>query len=643
MQKEKEKADKAVRDKGSFMARANARRRRRRPAADRSARRRRKPTKETPARLNKPTTLTFNPSTYPHHHPDSDHHQPQTPSKQNQKQAAKAADAASSPAKAAKAAALADDAAEAELDPSQYHAARLAHVAAKKASGANPYPHKWAVTMSVPEFVAEFGTSIEPGQQLEGREVSLAGRVYAKRASGSKLLFYDLRGEGAKVQVMADLRSSELADEAAFAALHDEVRRGDIVGARGRPGKSLKGELSLFPAEFCVLAPCLHMPPSARFGLTNQETRYRQRYLDLMANPRVAEGFRVRADVIRYVRAFLDARSFLEVETPMMNAVPGGAAARPFVTHHNDLDVRLYMRVAPELYLKQLVVGGLDRVYEIGRQFRNEGIDLTHNPEFTTCEFYMAYADYRDLMDLTEEMVSGMVLALKGSHVIQYHADGPDKPPVTIDFTPPWKRIPMVRGLEEALGVSLPRPLESDACRDFLDRLAAEKGVDCGRPRTTARLLDKLAAEYLEAQCTSPAFITDHPQLMSPLAKWHRDGPGLTERFELFVNCREVCNAYTELNDPAVQRSLFADQARAKDQGDDEAMPVDEGFCTALEYGLPPTGGWGMGIDRMAMLLTDTNNIKEVLLFPAMKPLAAEEQQGQQPAAAAPAASMSTA
>ena len=259
-----------------------------------------------------------------------------------------------------------------------------------------------------------------------------------------------------------------------------------------------------------------------------------------------------------------------------------------------------------------LVVGGLDRVYEIGKQFRNEGIDLTHNPEFTTCEFYQAYADYNDLMAMTEELVSGLVRAATGSHLLTYHPEGPDGPAVEIDFTPPFRRVSMVAGLEEALGVTLPADLESEEARAALDALCAARGVDCAPPRSTARLLDKLVGEFLESGCLHPTFICDHPQIMSPLAKWHRSAPGLTERFELFVNCREVANAYTELNDPARQRALFEQQAAAKAGGDDEAMPVDENFCTALEYGLPPTGGWGLGIDRLTMLLADKHNIKEV-------------------------------
>ncbi|KAL3506687.1 hypothetical protein ACH5RR_032069 [Cinchona calisaya] len=528
------------------------------------------------------------------------------------------------------------------LDPTQYYENRLQALAAQKDAGKNPYPHKFFVSMSIPEYVNKYGT-LADGDHLEDVEVHLAGRIMNKRSSSSKLFFYDLHGGGAKVQVMADARKSEL-DPEEFPTFHSGVKRGDIVGIVGFPGKSKRGELSIFPKTFVVLSHCLHMMPRQKaasasenakktdvwapgvgrnldsYILKDQETRYRQRYLDLMLNLEVREIFRTRAKIISYVRSFLDNLDFLEVETPMMNMIAGGAAARPFVTHHNELNMKLYMRIAPELYLKELVVGGLDRVYEIGKQFRNEGIDLTHNPEFTTCEFYMAFADYNDLMELTEKMLSGMVKELTGGYKIKYHANGPEIDPIEIDFTPPFRRIDMIGELEKMANLKIPKDLSSDEANKYLVDACAMFEIKCPPPQTTARLLDKLVGHFLEETCVNPAFIINHPEIMSPLAKWHRSIPGLTERFELFINKRELCNAYTELNDPVVQRQRFAEQLKDRQSGDDEAMALDETFCTALEYGLPPTGGWGLGIDRLAMLLTDSQNIKEVLLFPAMKP-----------------------
>jgi len=547
--------------------------------------------------------------------------------KQRERDAKKADKAAAAPPKAAKKSS--DEADEKELTPNQYFEIRSRNI--KKlieSKSPYPYPHKFNRDYDLNNFVKDFG-HLKSGEHNKDKVLRVAGRIYNKRASGNKLLFYDIYGNnGVKVQIMC--QAQEVAEGSpAFEDQHTHIRRGDVIGIVGYAGRTApktkiekgeEGELSVFATEVVLLAPCLHQLPDEYYGFKDQEQRYRKRYLDLMMNPTVFNTFRTRTKIIKYVKNYLDNAGFEEVETPILNMIAGGATAKPFTSHLNDYNMDVFLRIAPELPLKMLIVGGYDKVYEIGRLFRNEGADLTHNPEFTTCEFYEAYADYEDLMTRTEELVSGMVKHLTGGYTTEFTNQHGEK--YNVNWEAPWRRVSMIPALEEATGEKFPAAddLHTDETREFLKGVCKKMKVNCPEPQTTARMLDKLTGEFIEETAVNPTFIIEHPKIMSPLAKDHRSKPGLTERFEAFVCKKEIANAYTELNQPFEQRLRFEEQARQKDQGDEEAQSIDETFLNALEHALPPTAGWGLGIDRLVMFLTNNYSIREVLLFPFMNP-----------------------
>jgi len=439
----------------------------------------------------------------------------------------------------------------------------------------------------------------------EDVEVSVAGRLITLRPMG-KALFAHLQDATGKLQIY--LRQ-DIMGEASFKDFEETIDPGDLLGVRGRLFRTNTGELTVEVKEWSLLAKSLHPLPEKWHGLKDVEVRYRQRYLDLIANEHARRVFFLRSRLIGEIRRFLDDKDFLEVETPILQPIASGANAKPFITYHNYLEQNLYLRIAPELYLKRLIVGGINRVYELGKNFRNEGVDTTHNPEFTMLEFYCAYWDYRDLMVFTEELFSYLLNQLVGGLRITYQGK-------ELDFTPPFKRYRYFELLEEKTGKDKDFFLKDV---EGLRKLAKEVGVPKVETLTHAKLIDKVFDLLVEDELWGPCFVIDFPKLLSPLAKTHREDPDLVERFELFVAGKEIANAYTELNDPVEQRERFLEQLKEKEMGDEEAMSMDEDFIKALEYGMPPTAGEGIGIDRLVMLLADVDSIREVILFPALR------------------------
>jgi lysyl-tRNA synthetase class 2 len=464
--------------------------------------------------------------------------------------------------------------------------------------GNNPYE----ITKYHPTHYSQY--ILENFDEMEGEEVTLAGRIMSKRIMGKASFVHILDAKG---QIQSYVQINELGKEAYETFKTYDI--GDIIGISGEVFRTKKGEISIKAKEITLLSKSLQPLPEKWHGLKDPDLRYRQRYVDLIVNPGVRQTFVLRSKILQAIRRYLDDRGFLEVETPVLHNSAGGAAARPFITHHNTLNLDMYLRIATELHLKRLVVGGFDKVYEIGRIFRNEGMSIKHNPEFTSIELYQAFADYHDIMDLTEDLVSTVAKKVLGTDVVTYQGE-------EIHLTAPWKRITMIDAVKEYTGVDFASFQTDEEAR----QAARDAGFHIEGKPSWGEVLNLLFEEKVEEHLVQPTFIMDYPIEVSPLAKKKKDDPRLTERFEFFITRREFGNAFSELNDPIDQKERFMEQARQRAAGNEEAEMMDEDFVNALEVGMPPTGGLGIGIDRLVMLLTDSYSIRDVILFPTMKP-----------------------
>lgn len=486
-----------------------------------------------------------------------------------------------------------------EEDLNELMQVRREKLAEIRAKGIEPYGGRFIRTHQAGEVADNF-------LELEGQNVTVAGRIMSRRGMG-KATFAHIQDGARQIQVY--LRLNDIGQEAY--ELFSKLDIGDIIGASGKVFKTKMGEITIAVEKFTLLSKSLRPLPEKWHGLKDVDLRYRQRYVDLIVNPNVREVFEARSKIIRAIRVFLDRKGFLEVETPMMQTIAGGAEARPFITHHNALDINLYLRIAPELYLKRLLVGGFERVYEINRNFRNEGISTKHNPEFTMLELYQAYADYHVMMDLAEELISTVAAEVMGTTKIEYEG-------TVIDLSTGWTRMPMLEAVKMHSGLDFSVLKDDAEARDAAKK--AQLGIELEGTDTWSSVLNKVFDEVVEPRLIQPTFIMDYPVEISPLAKRKAENPDLTDRFELFIYGREMANAFSELNDPIDQKGRFLKQVEKRKAGDDEAHMMDEDYINALEYGMPPAGGMGIGIDRLVMLLTGSSSIRDVLLFPLMKP-----------------------